>query len=129
MAVGFKSGTEAGNGEGTGVKLCNEGLGCAGEGDGSGKVSVLFVIGVGGMGTCAGSGNGVERVRVEGGMDGKGIEGRGLVDVVMVPFSRLTRFGGATLPSKNSRAERAGSDEGAGGKMSDWKESAYIRSI
>lgn len=33
----------------------------------------------------------------------------------IAPVSRFTRFGGATFPEKNSPAERAGSEEGAGG--------------
>ena len=34
---------------------------------------------------------------------------------VITPVSRLTRFGGAVLPLKNSLAESAGSEDGAGG--------------
>lgn len=41
-------------------------------------------------------------------------------------MSRSTSFGWAVLPEKNSAAVSAGSREGAGGKMSDWKESAYM---
>jgi len=40
------------------------------------------------------------------------------------PLSRLTSLRGMTLPLKNSAALREGSIEGAGGKMSDWNESA-----
>ena len=39
------------------------------------------------------------------------------------PSSSETSLGAAVLPEKNSAAERAGSADGAGGKMSDWKES------
>ena len=42
----------------------------------------------------------------------------------MDPLSRLTSLRGTTLPLKNSEALREGSIEGAGGKMSDWNESA-----
>lgn len=45
-------------------------------------------------------------------------------DAEIAPVSRLTMLGSALLPEKNSAAERAGSRDGAGGKMSDWKESA-----
>ena len=40
------------------------------------------------------------------------------------PSSRLTYFSEAVLPEKNSPAVSAGFADGAGGKMSDWKESA-----
>lgn len=43
---------------------------------------------------------------------------------IVLPSARLTSLTGATLPLKNSAASREGSIEGAGGKMSDWKESA-----
>ena len=42
-----------------------------------------------------------------------------------LPSARLTSLSVATLPLKNSAALREGSIEGAGGKISDWKESAY----
>jgi hypothetical protein len=35
------------------------------------------------------------------------------------PFSRLIRIGAEVLPAKNSLAESAASEDGAGGKMSD----------
>lgn len=41
------------------------------------------------------------------------------------PSERFTSLRGATLPWKNSEALREASIEGAGGKMSDWNESAY----
>jgi hypothetical protein len=37
----------------------------------------------------------------------------GVLPSEIAPFSRLTSFGGAVLPEKNSPAESAGSDEGA----------------
>ena len=43
---------------------------------------------------------------------------------IMDPLSRLTSLGGASLPEKYSGAVSDGSIEGAGGKMSDWNESA-----
>jgi len=45
------------------------------------------------------------------------------------PLSRLTSLRGTTLPLKNSAALREGSIEGAGGKMSDWNESACIGQV
>lgn len=42
---------------------------------------------------------------------------------VVTPLSRLTSLTEGGLPEKNSPAVREGSAEGAGGKMSDWKES------
>jgi len=55
-----------------------------------------------------------------------GAEGvnEGCVVEYIIPVSRLTRFGAAVFPAKNSPAVSAGSDEGAAGKISDWKESA-----
>jgi hypothetical protein len=41
-----------------------------------------------------------------------------------LPSARLTSLTAATLPLKNSAALSEGSMEGAGGKISDWKESA-----
>ena len=41
-----------------------------------------------------------------------------------LPSARLTSLTAATLPLKNSAALREGSMEGAGGNISDWKESA-----
>ena len=43
---------------------------------------------------------------------------------IELPSARLTSLTSATLPWKNSAALREGSMEGAGGKISDWKESA-----
>jgi hypothetical protein len=43
---------------------------------------------------------------------------------MVLPSARLTSLTAATLPLKNSAALREGSIEGAGGKISDWKESA-----
>jgi hypothetical protein len=53
-----------------------------------------------------------------------GAESGDWVPAKTVPFSRLTRLGATFFPEKNSPAERAGSDDGAGGKISDWKLSA-----
>ena len=46
---------------------------------------------------------------------------------IVLPSARLMSLTGATLPLKNSAALREGSIEGAGGKISDWKESAYSK--
>jgi len=54
-----------------------------------------------------------------------GAEAEDCVPAKMAPFSRLTRLGATDFPAKNSPAERAGSSEGAGGNISDWKLSAY----
>ena len=43
---------------------------------------------------------------------------------IELPSARLTSLTAATLPLKNSAALREGSMEGAGGNISDWKESA-----
>lgn len=40
------------------------------------------------------------------------------------PSARLISLSAGSLPLKYSAAEREGSIEGAGGKMSDWNESA-----
>jgi hypothetical protein len=58
---------------------------------------------------------------------GAGVEGSNAVcgDAKTLPVSRLTSRGDAALPEKYSDAESAASEDCAGGKMSDWKESAY----
>ena len=43
----------------------------------------------------------------------------------IVPVSSEISFGGTALPEKNSPAVSAGSEESAGGYISDWKESDY----
>ena len=53
-----------------------------------------------------------------------GAESGDWVPANTAPFSRLTRLGATVFPEKNSPAERAGSEDGAGGKISDWKLSA-----
>ncbi len=45
------------------------------------------------------------------------------------PSSPSTSFGSGVLPEKNSAAVSAGSAEGAGGKMSDWKESEGVSGL
>lgn len=51
----------------------------------------------------------------------------GLAPVIIEPSARLTSLRGATFPLKNSEALREGSIDGAGGKISDWNESACKR--
>lgn len=93
--------------------------------------------GVLGRGTCEGdftvSG---ERLEADEAFGGSGdvtlkeevvADGGGPVDTD--PVSRSTRFRGAVLPLKNSAAVSAGSSEGAGGKMSAWKESERLGTI
>jgi hypothetical protein len=82
---------------------------------GVGKLDVFTM----GGGATRGAGAGLE-----GGADsGDGVAAK------MAPFSRLTRLGVADLPEKYSPAEREGSAAGAGGKMSDWKLSAWVLSV
>jgi len=65
---------------------------------------------------------------VGGGDNAEGIApGRG--PEIVLPSARLTSLTAATLPLKNSAALRDGSIEGAGGKISDWKESAFRGTI
>ena len=55
--------------------------------------------------------------------------GRGVDDAAAEetePVSRETSLSETALPVKNSPAVREGSIEGAGGKMSDWKESDFF---
>jgi hypothetical protein len=70
------------------------------------------------MGTGAGAAAGALAVLVGAGVDtardGVGMAA-GVLPSEIAPFSRLTSFGGAVLPAKNSPAESAGSDEGARG--------------
>jgi len=54
-----------------------------------------------------------------------GAESGDCVPAKVAPLSRLTRLGVTDLPEKNSPAEREASTDGAGGKMSDWKLSAW----
>lgn len=57
-------------------------------------------------------------------------EGAGAVEGwapdVLEPSPKFMRFAAASFPLKNSGAERDGSRDGAGGKMSDWKPSDYM---
>lgn len=76
---------------------------------GVGKLLVFAIAGA----RCAGAG-------LEG-----GAESGDCVPAKVAPLSRLTKLGGMDFPAKNSPAERAGSADGAGGKMSDWKLSAW----
>lgn len=54
---------------------------------------------------------------------GTGVLAGAAVELDTAPFSRLTNFNVGCLPEKNSPAVNEGSEDGAGGKMSDWKES------
>lgn len=79
-------------------------VGETGSGCGAGAEAVVVLVGAGAItGDCA--------------------EGRAPVEIA--PVSRLTRLGAAVLPEKNSDAVRAGSSDGARGKISDWKDSDY----
>ena len=87
------------------------GAGVIGEGASSSRMT--------GAGAGAAAGGGAEVVLVGAGV---GTE-IGAEPAEIEPSSSETSLGAAVLPEKNSAAERAGSAEGAGGKMSDWKES------
>lgn len=54
-----------------------------------------------------------------------GVIGGTVLEVKVVPSSRLTSFRDGSLPEKNSPALKEGSEDGARGKISDWKESDY----
>ena len=71
-------------------------------------------------GADAGAGAGALAVRV-----GRGTEASAAAAAVM-PVSRETSLREIGLPVKNSLAEREGSIDGAGGKMSDWKDSDLL---
>ena len=93
----------------TGVAVIGLGSGLLADvGTGEGVVSTEM------LGTDTGAGVGALVLFV-----GAGVEGAGTADggapAVIAPVSRLTRFGGAVLPLKNSLAESAGSEDGAGG--------------
>lgn len=73
-------------------------------------------------GICAEAGGGAEADGAMGG--GEAAEEDLAASEKVVPEERSTSLRRAIFPLKNSDAERDASDEGAGGKMSDWKESA-----
>ena len=106
---------------GAGVSGIGTAAGVTGVGSGS---LACFVIGV--ATALAGAGAVAVRVGV-GAAAGGGMEMLEGAPAETEPVSRLTRRGGAVLPVKNSAADREGSMEGAGGKMSDWKLSACAR--
>lgn len=67
------------------------------------------------LGTDTDAGTGELAVVVGVGADGvEGTAEEG-APAVIAPVSRFTSFGGAVLPVKNSPAESAGSEDGAGG--------------
>lgn len=51
-------------------------------------------------------------------------DGKAFFESTPLPCSSSMRLGRAVLPAKKSSPDKAGTDEGAGGKMSDWKASA-----
>lgn len=77
-----------------------------------------------GAGAGAGAGTGAAVVTVGVVKEGAGA-GEGWEPEMVEPSPRFTRLTGASLPLKNSDAEREGSRDGAGGKISDWKLSAW----
>ena len=75
-------------------------------------------------GADAGAGAGALAVRV-----GRGTEASAAAAAaaaVVTPVSRETSLREIGFPVKNSLAEREGSIDGAGGKMSDWKDSDLL---
>jgi hypothetical protein len=98
--------TSAGAGAGAGTEA-------AGAGDDAGAAEV----GVGTEAALDGAGAGVD-------LAGAGAEAEAACPEKMAPFSRDMTLGVKSLPVKNSPAVTDGSGDGAGGKMSDWKESA-----
>lgn len=119
----------AGAGDGAGAEAAGVGAGAGAAaarrvGSGSGSERVGSGAGVGsatlaGAGACAGAGAGAELTLEEVGV-------RPCSALTPLPSCRLSRFGSADLPPKNSSLFIAGTAEGAGGKMSDWKESALL---
>lgn len=87
---------------------------------------------ISGAGAGAGAGAaemGVARLvdlEMTGDSTGTGVLDGAILEVDTAPFSRLTSFRIGCLPEKNSPAVREGSEDGAGGYMSDWKESDYM---
>jgi hypothetical protein len=106
--TGAETGAGAGAGEGGGGSLTPR-VSCGGE---TGESD----------GGCAGWGAGAvaERVGVGTGVD---VDVGAAVDTA--PVSSETYLSATGFPEKNSPEVRAGSIEGAGGKMSDWKESDW----
>jgi hypothetical protein len=77
-------------------------------------------------GVCADCGEGAVEERVGPAPAPEPELGKGVDDAAAeetAPVSRETSLSETALPVKNSPAVREGSIEGAGGKMSDWKES------
>jgi hypothetical protein len=78
-----------------------------------------LIVGVIGCGLGAGAAALLVEVEV-----GREEEAEAVVEANVTPESSATRFRAGCLPEKNSAAVTEGSIEGAGGKMSAWKESA-----
>jgi hypothetical protein len=79
-------------------------------------------------GVCADCGVGAVEERVGPGPGPEPELGKDVDDAAAeetAPVSRETSLSEMALPVKNSPAVREGSIEGAGGKMSDWKESDF----
>jgi hypothetical protein len=78
-------------------------------------------------GKCADCGAGAVEERVGPGPGPDGKEGDDAAEAAeTAPVSSETSLSETALPEKNSPAEREGSIEGAGGKMSDWNESDFL---
>jgi len=98
----------------------------AGAGDGSGGSLAILVSDGATTGESDGAGAGwgagavAERVGT-----GKGVDVGATMDTA--PVSSETYLSATGLPEKNSPAVREGSMEDAGGKMSDWNESDWVR--
>ena len=78
-------------------------------------------------GECADCGADAVDDRVGPGLGPDGKEGDDAAAAAeTAPVSSETSLSETALPEKNSPAEREGSIEGAGGKMSDWNESDFL---
>ena len=97
----------------TGEAVTDVGSAAFGTGDNTGS----------GCGTNVGAGAGT--ISFAGAAEGGGTEDT--VPLEITPLSRSTNLGAAVFPEKNSEAVSAGSSDGAGGKMSDWKDSDWSR--
>lgn len=108
-AAGDGSGTTTGEGAWAGAALLevNDLVGCADAG----------VVGVGAAESGVAGAALTFRLEAE-------AEGRELA-VTAAPSARLMSLRVGSLPLKNSAADTEGSIDGAGGKMSDWNESAW----
>ena len=96
-----------------------------GENVGSGLVETGSRISGAGMGTAETGVAKLVDLEMTGDSTGTGVLEGAVVEVDTTPLSRLTNFKVGCFPEKNSPAVKEGSEDGAGGKISDWKESDW----